>query len=241
MKRFPLVIALAAARCATASHAPRSVATDAAANPGGRYLFVWAGDAERTDPDPDFLAILDADPASPTHGTVVTTLAVDAVGTVPHHTDHQMLPDGVLWANGFGSGDVFRFDLHRPPCASARRPVRCGERVYAPLQLRPAPRDWALRFAPEPSSVWPLERTGGFWYGSTKNGFVMRNFTAVIERDADTGLYVGWVPGFPGAHSQGETLDELRSNLQEVIEMLLEDGDPGLESEFIGVQTVEVA
>ncbi len=68
-----------------------------------------------------------------------------------------------------------------------------------------------------------------------------KNFTAVIERDADTGLYVGWVPGFPGAHSQGETLDELRSNLQEVIEMLLEEGDPRLESVFIGTQTVEVA
>jgi len=54
----------------------------------------------------------------------------------------------------------------------------------------------------------------------------MKNFTAVIERDTDTGLYVGWVPGFPGAHSQGETLDELRVNLREVVEMLLEDGDP---------------
>ena len=69
----------------------------------------------------------------------------------------------------------------------------------------------------------------------------MRNFTAVIERDADTGLYVAWVPGFAGAHSQGDTLDELRSNLQEVIEMLLEDGDPRLESDFIGLQTVQVA
>ena len=69
----------------------------------------------------------------------------------------------------------------------------------------------------------------------------MKNFTAVIERDAVTGLYVGWVPGFPGAHSQGKTLDELRSNLQEVIEMLLEEGDPRLESVFIGTQTVEVA
>ncbi|MEO0936311.1 MAG: type II toxin-antitoxin system HicB family antitoxin, partial [Cyanobacteria bacterium J06641_2] len=29
--------------------------------------------------------------------------------------------------------------------------------------------------------------------------------------------------GFPGAHSQGETLDELQENLREVIEMLLED------------------
>ena len=69
----------------------------------------------------------------------------------------------------------------------------------------------------------------------------MKNFTAVVERDADTGLYVAWVPGFAGAHSQGETLDELRSNLQEVIEMLLEDGEPRLESDFIGVQTVQVA
>lgn len=35
-------------------------------------------------------------------------------------------------------------------------------------------------------------------------------FTAEIERCPDTGLFVGTVPGFPGAHSQGETLDELQ-------------------------------
>lgn len=69
----------------------------------------------------------------------------------------------------------------------------------------------------------------------------MKHFTAVIERDADTGLYVGWVPGFAGAHSQGETLDERRANLQEVVEMLLEEGDPQLECVFVGTQTVEVA
>jgi predicted RNase H-like HicB family nuclease len=69
----------------------------------------------------------------------------------------------------------------------------------------------------------------------------MKNVPAVIERDTDTGLYVGWVPGFSGAHSQGATLEELRTNLKEVIEMLLEDGDPTLESEFVGTQTVEVA
>lgn len=69
----------------------------------------------------------------------------------------------------------------------------------------------------------------------------MKHFTAIIERDADTGLYVGWVPGFPGAHSQGESLDELRSNLQEVIGMLLEEGEPRLDSVFIGTQTVDVA
>ena len=51
----------------------------------------------------------------------------------------------------------------------------------------------------------------------------MKLFTAIVERDIDTNFYVGYVPGFLGAHSQGETLDELRENLQEVIEMLLED------------------
>jgi predicted RNase H-like HicB family nuclease len=52
----------------------------------------------------------------------------------------------------------------------------------------------------------------------------MRTFTAVIERCPDTGLFVGYVPGFAGAHSQGETLDELNRNLSEVIEMLLDGG-----------------
>jgi predicted RNase H-like HicB family nuclease len=68
----------------------------------------------------------------------------------------------------------------------------------------------------------------------------MRTFTAVVERCPDTGLFVGYVPGFPGAHSQGETLDELNLNLSEVIEMLLEDGEPELESQFVGTQTVQV-
>jgi len=66
----------------------------------------------------------------------------------------------------------------------------------------------------------------------------MKSFTAVVERCPATGFFVGSVPGFPGAHSQGETLDELQINLREVIAMLLEDGDPVLESEFVGTQTV---
>jgi predicted RNase H-like HicB family nuclease len=54
----------------------------------------------------------------------------------------------------------------------------------------------------------------------------MKSFTAVIERCPDTGHSVGHVPGFPGAHSQAESLDELNANLREVIELLLEDGKP---------------
>ena len=69
----------------------------------------------------------------------------------------------------------------------------------------------------------------------------MKTFTAVVEKCPQTNLYVGYVPGFPGAHTQAETLDELNRNLREVIEMLLEDGEPNFETEFVGTQTVMVA
>lgn len=69
----------------------------------------------------------------------------------------------------------------------------------------------------------------------------MHTFNVIVERDPDTGFFVGSVPGWPGAHSQGSTLDELEENVREVIEMLLEDGDPRFESEFVGLQSIRVA
>jgi predicted RNase H-like HicB family nuclease len=66
------------------------------------------------------------------------------------------------------------------------------------------------------------------------------SYTAVIERCPDTGIFVGYVPGFPGAHSQGASLDELSANLAEVVSMLLEDGEPTLESEFVGTQSLQI-
>jgi predicted RNase H-like HicB family nuclease len=69
---------------------------------------------------------------------------------------------------------------------------------------------------------------------------VKKTYLAVVERCPDTGLFVGFVPGFPGAHTQAESLDELNANLREVVEMLLEDGEPHVEAEFVGTQLVEV-
>ena len=69
----------------------------------------------------------------------------------------------------------------------------------------------------------------------------MKNFTAIVERDTETNLYVGYVPGFPGAHSQAKTLDKLPENLREVIEMLLEDENLVFETEFVGTQQIMVA
>ena len=87
----------------------------------------------------------------------------------------------------------------------------------------------------------PFQRDGILDFGGLERGEHMRTYTAVVEKDSETGLFVGYIPGFPGAHSQGATMDELNRNLQEVVEMLLEDGEPELESEFIGVHTVRVA
>lgn len=67
----------------------------------------------------------------------------------------------------------------------------------------------------------------------------MKRLTAIVERDSTTGLYVGWVPGIPGAHTQAETLDELDENLKEVLALLAEDGALKPSSEFIGVREVK--
>jgi len=69
-------------------------------------------------------------------------------------------------------------------------------------------------------------------------------FTAYLEFDADTKLYVGTVPGLPGAHSQGATLDELHHNLAEVIALILEEraarGEPLEVEPFVGIQQIVV-
>lgn len=70
----------------------------------------------------------------------------------------------------------------------------------------------------------------------------MKTFTAYIEYDPDTELYVGTIPNIIGAHSQGATLDELQQNLKEVLELCLEESQDSLERlpRFVGVQQIEV-
>lgn len=68
----------------------------------------------------------------------------------------------------------------------------------------------------------------------------MRTFTAIVEKDPETGLYVGYIPGVTGAHTQGTTLDELRNNLHEVVELLSESGKLVPDSQFIGTQHIVV-
>jgi len=71
----------------------------------------------------------------------------------------------------------------------------------------------------------------------------MKTFTAYVEWDPETKLYVGIVPGIPGAHTQGSTLDELQKNLKEVLELCLEEYQGPTEDlpRFVGLQQIEVA
>ncbi len=71
-----------------------------------------------------------------------------------------------------------------------------------------------------------------------KNQANAMTFYAVVERCCDTGLYIGYVPGLPGAYTQAETLDELYENLRDVIELVSEDVEPESETEFVGIYVV---
>lgn len=66
-------------------------------------------------------------------------------------------------------------------------------------------------------------------------------YTAVIEQDLTTGLYVGYIPTIEGAHSQGNTIEELRENLKEVLELLTEEGAISESALFIGTQQINIA
>ncbi len=71
----------------------------------------------------------------------------------------------------------------------------------------------------------------------------MKTFTAYVEYDPDTKLYVGIIPGISGAHSQAATLDELHENLKEVLSLCLEENNVPPEDlpHFVGLQQIEVA
>jgi hypothetical protein len=76
------------------------------------YLFLWAGDAEQK--ASDFLAVLDASPASAGYGAIVASIPTGTAGSHPHHTELEMPASGHLLANGFSAGRTWLFDLTDP-------------------------------------------------------------------------------------------------------------------------------
>jgi predicted RNase H-like HicB family nuclease len=71
---------------------------------------------------------------------------------------------------------------------------------------------------------------------------VKRYFTVIIEKDEETNMYVGEVPGLHGCHTHGKTIDELMKNMQEIIELCLEVEKEEAQNlpKFVGVQQIEV-
>ena len=78
----------------------------------GHYLFAWAGDVAHK--GNDFLAVIDADPASASYGRLVTTLGTDQPTVRIHHTEYVMPESGMLFANDHDAGRTFIFDVRDP-------------------------------------------------------------------------------------------------------------------------------
>lgn len=71
-----------------------------------------------------------------------------------------------------------------------------------------------------------------------------KSFTVYIERDIESGMYVGIVPNIPGAHTFAATLDELQLRLKEVISLCVGEMDREEVLSlpiFAGLTQVEVA
>lgn len=78
----------------------------------GHYLFAWTGDPMQG--GKDFLAVIDADPASSTYGHLVTTVVTDQQTQAAHHTEYTMPASAMLFANDHPAGRTFIFDLRDP-------------------------------------------------------------------------------------------------------------------------------
>lgn len=85
-----------------------AVGAGAAAAPE-KLLYVWAGDLDGS--HSDFLATIDADPASPDYGRIIATTPAGAKNTYPHHTEYDYPQSGLLLANGWGGAKSFAFDM----------------------------------------------------------------------------------------------------------------------------------
>ncbi len=68
----------------------------------------------------------------------------------------------------------------------------------------------------------------------------MKSYTVYLEKDED-GLLVGSIPSIPGCYTQASSLDELIVNLKEVVILCNRNNKNQAESQFVGIQKIEVA
>src|ERR1039457_3614872 len=105
MPRFVIAVAVLFCVLSLSAQEPKPAAS-------GHYLFAWTGDLAKK--GNDFLTVIDADPASPSYGQLLTTLATDQQTVRVHHTEYTMPASGMLFANDHDAGRTFIFDVRDP-------------------------------------------------------------------------------------------------------------------------------
>ena len=103
----------------------------------GHYLIVWAGD--KAGKDNDFLAVVNADPASSAYGRLVTTLATDQQTVRVHHTEYTMPASGMLFANDHDVGRTFILDVRNPLQPKIVTSFKDMAGYMTPIRLRAFP------------------------------------------------------------------------------------------------------
>jgi hypothetical protein len=79
---------------------------------GAAHLYMWAQPADST--LGSVLGVLDLNPTTPDSERLLRLVAVDTPSRGAHHIEHELGVDGLLFANAFGSGRSFLFDLSDP-------------------------------------------------------------------------------------------------------------------------------
>ena len=144
---------------------------------GEPYLLVWAGDADRQ--NSDFLAVLDADPTSPSYGKVLRTYPVRSRGNEPQALLGAPRADRRVFASGVLTNRTFVFDVRQPLAARLVHidEPGAGRRFGAPHDYVTLPNGHvlgtctdALRYRGEPREI--LGAPGGLVELDADGGFV---------------------------------------------------------------------
>jgi ribosomal protein S18 acetylase RimI-like enzyme len=154
---------------------------------GEPYLVVWAGDADRQ--NADFLAVLDADPTSPSYGKVMKTYPVRSRGNEPHAVNPTVRADRRVFASGVLTNRTFVFDLRQPLAARLTHvdePGPEGRKFGAPQQYAMLPNGHAVVTCADPVNYRGTPRE------------ILGAPGGLVELDAD-GTFVREVPAADAA------------------------------------------
>ncbi len=111
MHRWALCAVLTVAAAVTAWAGSGAAGSTRPKNAKSPYLLIWGGDKQHG--EPDFLAVIDADPSSRTYGHLIRRLPMKESGMMPHHTEYEFPASGHVFANGWAVGHTFVIDAHQ--------------------------------------------------------------------------------------------------------------------------------